>query len=184
MDENVKLFASFMRNTSIEVGADVTDNIWKSMDLNYQDYYQKLKEIKSDWKWEPPQLKVKWKNILTDYSKTKKLNATTGELRRVMACMEILDQLVSPHSQLAMEMKTNATSNPSSNADFEPKKRQCEGPSQKGLENAEKAISAAVQPKAVDNVKSKLTYKLKHEKTKADLFKSFNGRNVEKKKKC
>ena len=60
MDDDVKLFASVMRDTSIEVGVDFTDNIWKSMDKNYQDAYQK-----SDWKWEPPKLKVKWKNILT-----------------------------------------------------------------------------------------------------------------------
>ena len=178
MDDEVKLFASIMRDKSIDEGVDVTDNIWKSMDKNYQDAYQKLKEIKADWKWEPPQLKVKWKNILSDYSKTKKLNATTGERRRVMACMDILDQFPA-QSPLALEMKANTPSNPSSVLDFEPKKRQSEGTTQKGLDSVEQAILAAVRPKATNHKESKLTYKLELEKTKVDLFKSFNGRNVE-----
>ena len=109
----------------------------------------------------------------------KEIKYNNWERRRVMACMDILDQLVPPHSPLAKEMKANTPSYPSSIADFEPKKRQCESPSQKGLDNVEQAILAAVRPKAVNNVESKLTYKLELEKTKVDLFKSFNGRNAE-----
>ena len=64
---------------SVDNQIDVTDNMWKACLDNFKVVYEQLKSEDTEWRWEAAQLKNKWKNALTDYYKTVRGNAGTGE---------------------------------------------------------------------------------------------------------
>ena len=103
-------FCQKMRDFSVDNTVDVTDNVWKSIDENFERIRSTILEENPDWVWDSKQMKIKWKNILTDYYKVKKQNATTGETRRAMNVMGNLDELVPANSPMITKQKTDTTS--------------------------------------------------------------------------
>ena len=90
----VTVFSKVIRDYSVDNTVNVTDNVWKSSVKNFEVIHKTLIEQQEDWRWDAKQIKNKWKNILADYYKVKKENATTGEVRRTLSVMSILDELV------------------------------------------------------------------------------------------
>ena len=81
----VTVLCKVIRDYSVDNTVNVTDNVWKSSVKNFEVIQKTLIEQQEDWRWDAKQIKNKWKNILADYYKVKKENATTREVRRTLS---------------------------------------------------------------------------------------------------
>ena len=164
----VTVLCKVIRDYSVDNTVNVTDNVWKSSVKNFEVIHKTLIEQQEDWRWDAKQIKNKWKNILADYYKVKKENATTGEVRRTLSVMSILDELVPDGSP----MLNSNTIDSKADDDMSlppPKKRK--------LDPVDQAIISHLTPKVQS--KSDVEVKLELTKAKVDLFKSFQSKSPE-----
>ena len=164
----VTVLCKVIRDYSVDNTVNVTDNVWKSSVKNFEVIHKTLIEQQENWRWDAKQIKNKWKNILADYYKVKKENATTGEVRRTLSVMSILDELVPDGSP----MLNSNTIDSKADDDMSlppPKKRK--------LDPVDQAIISHLTPKVQS--KSDVEIKLELTKAKVDLFKSFQSKSPE-----
>ena len=164
----VTVLCKVIRDYSVDNTVNVIDNVWKSSVKNFEVIHKTLIEQQEDWRWDAKQIKNKWKNILADYYKVKKENATTGEVRRTLSVMSILDELVPDGSP----MLNSNTIDSKADDDMSlppPKKRK--------LDPVDQAIISHLTPKVQS--KSDVEVKLELTKAKVDLFKSFQSKSPE-----
>eukprot|EP00834_Sanchytrium_tribonematis_P007828 NODE_780_length_3936_cov_0.468335.p1 type:complete len:184 gc:universal NODE_780_length_3936_cov_0.468335:554-3(-) len=166
-EAEIVTFCTVMCDFSVDNTVDVTDPMWRSTEENCDKIYDLLVEADANWDWVGKQLKVKWKNLLTDFGKVKKQNATTGETRRTMPVMAILEELIPSDFPLVTINAVDSVSTPkSSAADFAPKPK-------KKLDVVETAILNSLSP----GIKSEKELEIEKQKNKVELFKSFTGRS-------